>query len=113
MLKVATLVLNTNRREDTLACLASLRAMTYPTEIVVVDNVSTDGSADAVRAAYPDVTVLETGTRLGYTTGNNFGFDYIRASMDVDAVFVLNEDTLAEPDMLAHLVAEFEAMGRQ
>jgi GT2 family glycosyltransferase len=113
MLKVVTLVLNTNRREDTLACLASLRAMTYPTEIVVVDNVSTDGSADAVRASYPDVTVLETATRLGYTTGNNFGFDYIQKSMDVDAVFVLNEDTLAEPDMLDCLVAEFERMERQ
>jgi hypothetical protein len=111
MLKVVTLVLNTNRRDDTLACLASLRAMTYPTEIVVVDNVSSDGSVAAIRAAYPDVTILETGTKLGYTTGNNFGFAHIRSAMDADAVFVLNEDTLAEPDMLEHLVAEFEAHG--
>ena len=108
--KVVTLVLNTNRRDDTLACLASLRAMTYPTDIVVVDNVSSDGSVAAIRAAYPDVTILETGTKLGYTTGNNFGFEHIRSAMDADAVFVLNEDTLAEPDMLEHLVAEYEAM---
>lgn len=111
MLKVVTLVLNTNRRDDTLACLASLRAMTYATEIVVIDNVSTDGSVEAIRAAYPDVTILETGTRLGYTTGNNLGFQHILASMDADAVFVLNEDTLAEPDMLERLVAEFDARG--
>lgn len=111
MLKVVTLVLNTNRRDDTLACIASLRAMTYPTEIVVIDNVSADGSAEAIRAAYPDVTILETGTRLGYTTGNNFGFDHVLSTMDADAVFVLNEDTLAEPDMLERLVAEFEARG--
>ncbi len=113
MLRIVTLVLNTNRREDTLACVASLRAMTYPTEIVVIDNDSSDGSAAAIRAADPDVTVLETGTRLGYTTGNNFGFDYVHTQTDVDAVFVLNEDTLAEPDMLEHLVAEFEAGGRR
>lgn len=113
MLKVVTLVLNTNRRDDTLACLASLRTMTYPTEIVVIDNVSTDGSVEAIRGAYPDVTILETGTRMGYTTGNNFGFAHVLDAMDADAVFVLNEDTIAEPDMLEHLVAEFEAMERK
>ena len=48
---------------------------------------------------------------MGYTTGNNFGFAHIRSAIDADAVLVLNEDTLAEPDMLEHLVAEFEAHG--
>lgn len=111
MLKVVALILNMNRRDDTLACIASLRAMTYPAEIVVIDNVSTDGSVEAIQEAYPTVKILETGTRLGYSTGNNLGFDHLLSSMDADAVLVLNDDTLAEPDMLAGLVAEFGARG--
>ncbi len=111
MVRVVTIVLNWNRCADTLACLASVRAMTHPTEIVVVDNGSTDASVAAIRAAYPDVAILETGANLGYAAGNNVGFDAVRRQTESDAVLLLNNDTIAAPEMLAHLVAEYEATG--
>jgi hypothetical protein len=110
MARVITVVLNWNRCADTLACLESLRAMTHPTEIVVVDNGSTDESAATIRAAYPEMTIIETGINLGYAAGNNVGFDYVRRRTDIDAILLLNNDTIAEPEMLARLVAEHEAM---
>ena len=61
---VCVLILNRDRRDDTLACLASLRQSPYPNlEVVLLDNASSDGTAAAVRAAYPDVTVIETGVQ--------------------------------------------------
>jgi len=56
------LILNRDRRGDTLACLDSLLARPYPNlDPVVLDNASSDGTAAAVRAAYPQVQVIETG----------------------------------------------------
>jgi GT2 family glycosyltransferase len=83
--------------------------MTCSTAIVVVDNGSTDHSASSIREQCPDVVVIETGANLGYAAGNNYGFDYIRMHTDADAILVLNNDTIADPEMLRHLVAEYEA----
>ena len=56
---VAVVVVSFEGRDALLACLESLRRDTsIPTETVVVDNASTDGSADAVRAAHPGVHVI-------------------------------------------------------
>lgn len=101
---VITTILNTNRREDTLACLASLEKSTYRNhKVIVLDNASTDGSVEAIRATYPAVQVIELTENLGYAGNNNAG---IKAAMsqDADWVFVLNEDTVLDPDCLAHLV---------
>ena len=58
---VTAVILNWNRCEDTLACLASLQTVTYRRlHIVLVDNDSTDGTGYAVRQRVPDVEILET-----------------------------------------------------
>jgi GT2 family glycosyltransferase len=101
---VFTIILNTNRRADTLACLASLERATYPRHaIIVLDNASTDGSAEAVRSAFPAVEVVALTENRGYAGNNNVG---IRTAMERGAewVFVLNEDTIVDPDCLLHLV---------
>ncbi len=65
--RVAIVILNWNGRDDTLACLASLRRLSYPAyQVVVVDNGSTDGSVEAIRAKCPDMPLIETGANLGY-----------------------------------------------
>ena len=101
---VATVILNTNRREDTLECLRSLQASTYAhRHDIVLDNGSTDGSAEAVTAAFPCVEVILLQENLGYAGNNNAG---IRAALarGADWVFVLNEDTVLAPDCLDELV---------
>ena len=106
---VCTIVLNWNRRDDALDCLASLGRMDYASHhIVLVDNDSSDGSAEAVAVACPGVEVIRTGANLGYAEGNNVGLD--RAlKRGADYVLVLNNDTVCDPYMLTRLVAALEA----
>ena len=103
---VACIVLNTNRREDTLECLRSLGDGTYANLLIVLlDCGSTDGSVEAVRSAFPGVRIIELERNLGYAGNNNVG---IRAAVEAGAdwVFVLNEDTVLAPDCVARLVEE-------
>ncbi|GIV76515.1 glycosyltransferase family 2 protein [Litorilinea aerophila] len=105
---VVSVILNTNRREDTLACLASLQANDYPNHTaLVLDNASTDGSVEAIRAQFPSVQVLALAENRGYAGNNNVGIAAALAQ-GADWVFVLNEDTILAPDCLRQLMAVAE-----
>lgn len=100
----AFVVLNWNGREDTLRCLASLRAVEGEHVVYVADNGSTDGSVEAIRAAHPEVVLIENGANLGYSGGNNPAIE--RAVADgADWVVLFNNDALAEPGTLTALRA--------
>lgn len=72
-------------------------------EIIVVDNGSTDGSAEFLREKFPQVRVLALGRNLGFGGGSNAG---IRAAKG-DVVVLLNSDMRVEPDFLAPLLSGF------
>ena len=82
-------IVNTNSRELLLACLESLAGT--DAEIVVLDNASEDGSADAVRERFPGVRVIAQAHRAGFGANHNA---VIRATTG-RYVYVLNEDTTA------------------
>ncbi len=106
---VTVIILNWNGRELTLQCLRSLSALDYPDyDIVVVDNASSDGSARAVREAFPGVTVVENESNLGFSGGNNRGIE-LALDRGADYVLLLNNDTtLVHPGFLSLLVAYLE-----
>jgi len=81
-------------------CVASLRAEGVD-DVVVVDNASADGSAEALAAVDPEVTLVRTGTNLGYGAGANRGI------REVDAPYVLvsNPDVALHPGAVAALRA--------
>jgi GT2 family glycosyltransferase len=109
---VVTVILNTNRREDTLACLASLGRGTYANHhIIVLDNASTDGSVEAIRSVFPAVEIIALSDNRGYAGNNNVG---IAAALDrgADWVFVLNEDTILDPACLEELIRVGESDSR-
>ena len=84
-------------------------ALRWPTErrrVVLVDNASSDGAAAEVRTAMPEVTVVEPGANLGFAGGCNLG---IRELTGCDYLALLNNDAVAEPGWLEHLV---DAIGR-
>lgn len=98
-------ILNTNRREDTLACLASLSANSYPRQqVLVLDNASTDGSVQAVRQRFPAVEIIQLAENLGYAGNNNVGIQAALAG-GADWVLVLNEDTILAEDCLTQMIA--------
>lgn len=102
--EVAIVVLNWNGWRDTLACLESLKRSDYPsTHLIVVDNGSEDDSARRIREAHPGVTVLETGSNLGFAGGCNVG---IRHALERGCGFVwlLNNDTQVRPKALTAMM---------
>jgi GT2 family glycosyltransferase len=106
---VAVIVLNWNGWQDTLGCLEALDRLAidrtaHTVELIVVDNGSTDGSFQHISEARPGITMLQSGSNLGYAGGNNIG---IREALrgNADYVWILNNDTRPHPDTLGSLLA--------
>jgi hypothetical protein len=70
-----------------------------------VDNSSTDDSVARIRAAHPDILLLESGSNLGFAGGNNIGIRHALAH-GADYVWLLNNDTKPAPDALSELLAK-------
>ncbi len=101
---VISVILNTNKKSDTLECLDTLICNSYPNQkAIVLDNHSTDGSVAAIRAAYPDVQVIELEKNQGYAGNNNVGIE-AALKQGADWVFVLNEDITLHPECVRNLV---------
>ena len=111
MRTVAVVVLNWNGVADTLALLPTLERCRLPEGwrlgILVVDNGSTDGSVEEIRAGFPAVQVLALGENRRFAGGNNAGL--ARAlEQGADAVMLLNNDTEADPALLERLLLALE-----
>lgn len=105
--RIAIIVLNWNGKKDTLACLESLKDLSYPNyETIVVDNGSTDGSIAAIVERFPQLLLIETGDNLGFAEGNNVG---IRKALErgAELLFLLNNDTVVASDILECFVETF------
>lgn len=104
--RVAVVVVSFEAREALLAGLGALRAhASLPLEIVVVDNASTDGSADAVRAAHPEALVIANPENVGFARACNQGW---RASRAPHVLF-LNPDAEVAPGAVEALVRLLES----
>ena len=88
-------------------CVRSLLddASAGPSDVVVVDNGSTDGSVDRLRRAFPEVAVVGPGRNLGYAGAANRGIGATRAPV----VAVCNCDARIHPGTAAALLARFDA----
>jgi N-acetylglucosaminyl-diphospho-decaprenol L-rhamnosyltransferase len=101
--EVAAVIVSYNVRDLLLRCIASLRDDGV-TEIVVVDNQSRDGSADAVAAHEPEVTLLRLTRNIGFGAGQNRGV----ARTTAPYALIVNPDVVVEPGSTKALVAALE-----
>jgi len=101
---VAVVVVTWNSRDEIGACLGSLARLTVPSEVVVVDNASADGTAALVQATFPAVRVLEPGSNLGFGAASNRGWRATAAP----AVLFLNPDTEVDQGAVESLLAVFD-----
>ncbi len=114
MKQVSIVIVNWNGKKDTIACLASIKAMRKTDAVVdtiVVDNGSTNDSVFAIKTRHPWVRVIELPDNVGFTGGNNVG---IREALlrGADYVWLLNNDTIVDLNALTILNAfEDESVG--
>ena len=99
MTDVAAVIVSYNVRDLLLRCIASVKADGV-TDIVVVDNASHDGSADAVEQHEPDVKVIRLDKNLGFGQGVNRGIPHTSTPY----VIVPNPDVVVEPGSTKALV---------
>ena len=91
-------------RERLLRTLASLEQQTVPANVVVVDNASSDGTAEAVAARHPDIRVVRNERNLGFGAAIN------RAALELDgdALVLVNNDVVCEARFVERITAPFE-----
>lgn len=106
-------ILNWNTRDYLRRCLETVYASQgdFRYQVIVVDNASTDGSAEMVKAEFPQAHLIESEINGGYPYGNNLGLRALGfgAAGQVDAnapryALLLNPDTEVPPDALAAMV---------
>jgi hypothetical protein len=107
--RVTFVILNWNEADLTIDCLKSLYAQYYSNiAIIVVDNGSMDDSCHRIKAQFPGVILIENGENVGYSKGNNIGIKQALIN-GADYVFLINNDTVVDKDMLNHLVEVSES----
>jgi len=107
--KVIVVIVNWNRKAHLIETLTSVARLTYPNlEVIVVDNHSSDGSAEAVRQRFPEVTVIENERNLGFAGGNNVGIRW-GLGKAADYFFLLNNDVEIHPDALSIIMGRAES----
>lgn len=108
---VSVVIPTWNRKKDLLECLESVSKIDYPKEllrVIVVDNNSTDGTADAVRKLYPAVTLIELNDNRGLGGGINVGIKRTRDKY----IYILDSDVVVDHKALKELVKVMEANPR-
>jgi hypothetical protein len=93
------IIVSYNTREMTLECLRVLHEELVQTraEVILVDNASTDGTAEAVRKSWPGVRFIESGKNVGFAAGNNLGMREARGRY----LLLLNSDAFPKVGAVA------------
>jgi GT2 family glycosyltransferase/glycosyltransferase involved in cell wall biosynthesis len=105
--RVSVIIVNYRGADDTIACIEGLTDLDWPREhleVIVVDNASGDGSVERIRAAAPDVTLIESKKNLGFAGGCN------RAAAAATGTYLafLNNDARPDAHWLTAAVATLE-----
>jgi GT2 family glycosyltransferase len=105
--RVFVVIPNWNARDFVGECLQALERQTLPHEVIIVENGSTDGSAEFIRETFPHLQLLAFPDNAGFAGGVNRG---IRPALEqgADYVVLLNNDAIPAPDWLECLVRTAE-----
>jgi GT2 family glycosyltransferase len=101
-MKVSIIIVSWNVREDLVRCLRSIEKYrpSRPYEVIVVDNGSSDGTAEFVERDFPTVTVIANEHNRGFAAANNQGFQKAKGQY----ILLLNPDTIVHKGSLDALI---------
>ena len=103
-MQLAIIILNWNAAADTIECIRMLAGWSQVQPLIwVVDNASSDGSADVIARECPHVCLLRNATNLGYAGGNNQAIIEALAKSEAPLLFLNNDAHVGEVDVLRML----------
>src|SRR5579864_2840815 len=105
--RVSVVIVVWNAQAYVLECLESLRvhcAATY-SEVVVVDNASSDGTPDAVAERFPEFKLIRNSANLGFARANNIGISHCTG----DYICLVNSDVKFTSDCILPMLGYFAA----
>lgn len=102
MIKLSVIIVSWNVKKLLEQCLKSIFETlgSLETEIIVIDNNSSDGSVEMVKEKFPSVVLIENKRNSGYGTANNQGIRISKGKY----ILILNPDTIIFPDTLNELI---------
>ena len=99
--KISIVIVNYNGKHHLEKCLESLSKIDYTnTEIIIVDNNSTDDSIDFVSKNFPDIILIKLNENKGFAEPNNIASKVASG----DLLLFLNNDTIVTPSFVSELV---------
>lgn len=107
MIKLSVIIVNFNVKAFLQNCLLSVRKSLedIPSEIIVVDNASDDGSVEIIKKNFPDVKLIELSENLGFSKANNIGLKIAKG----EYICLLNPDTIVEEDTFNTMIQFMES----
>ena len=101
-MQLSVIILNYNVRYFLEQCILSVQKALegIDSEIIVVDNSSSDDSCEMMRAKFPNIKLIENATNLGFPKGNNIGV----AQAKGEYVCILNPDTVVAEDTFVKIL---------
>lgn len=108
---IAVLLACHNRRDKTIQCLTALYLQvglieSYTIEVFLVDDASTDGTAESIKINFPEVNIIQGNGNLFWNRGMHLAWKTAAATKDFDYYLWLNDDTFLEKIALQILLQE-------
>ena len=99
--KVSIIIVNYNGKHNLEPCLESLSKINYnDTEIIIVDNNSTDDSINFISTNYPDLILIKLNKNKGFAEPNNIASKVATG----DLLLFLNNDTIVTPSFISEMI---------
>lgn len=107
MTEVSVVIVTWNTKKIACDCLDSLRQCQdhLALQVIVVDNASSDGTAEAIADNYPEVTLIRNAANLGFAAANNIGIRHSTGKY----VCLINSDVIVPPTCLPKMIEYMEA----
>lgn len=105
---ILTIVVTYNGMRWVDRCLGSLHFSKTPTDVIIIDNGSQDGTREYIAENFPEMKLVATGENFGFGKANNIGFEYA-LKHGYEFVYLLNQDAWLYPDTLGILKEAMES----
>jgi GT2 family glycosyltransferase len=106
---IAVVIPNWNGKDSIGTAITSLLNQSVPAHIIVVENGSTDGSAEFIRTSFPEVELIIHEHNLGFDGGVNAGIRRALENKTIQYVALFNNDAVADPTWLEYLYAAMQS----